>query len=85
MGIGHWAGHEIDLTSGHKYKNSKINKLYELLTSSSSKSLKILDSELWLWRDVKHTKLRFEVMSLNVIWRPDLIQESEFLHEMRKR
>ena len=37
-----WAGHEIDLTSGHEYKKSKIYKLLELLTSSTSKSLKTL-------------------------------------------
>ena len=68
-----WAGPEIDLTSGHEYKKSKIYKLYELLTSSCSKSLKTLGSQLWLWQDVKLAKLRFEVMSLNVTWRPDLI------------
>ena len=39
-----WAGHEIDLTSGHEYKKSKIHKLLELLTSSTSKSLKTLGS-----------------------------------------
>ena len=68
-----WAGHEIDMTSGHECKKSKIYKLYELLTSSSSKCLKTLGSELWLWQDVKLAKLRFEVTSLNVTWRPDLI------------
>ena len=31
-----WASHEIDLTSGHEYKKSKIYKLLELLTSSTS-------------------------------------------------
>ena len=61
-----WAGHEIDLTSGHEYQKSKIYKLYELLTSSSSKSLKTLSSELWLWQDAKLAKLRFEVTSLNM-------------------
>ena len=65
-----WAGHEIDLTSGHEYKKSKINKLLELLTSSTSKSLKTLGSELWLWQDVKAAKLRFEVTSLT--WSGDL-------------
>ena len=39
-----WASHEIDLTSGHEYKKSKIYKLLELLTSSTSKSLKTLGS-----------------------------------------
>ena len=39
-----WAGHEIDLTSGHEYKKSKIYKLLELLTSSTSKNLKTLGS-----------------------------------------
>ena len=39
-----WAGHEIDLTSGREYKKSKIYKLLELLTSSTSKSLKTLGS-----------------------------------------
>ena len=39
-----WAGHEIDLTSGHEYKKYKIHKLLELLTSSTSKSLKTLGS-----------------------------------------
>ena len=39
-----WAGHEIDLTSGHEYKKSEIYKLLELLTSSTSKSLKTLGS-----------------------------------------
>ena len=39
-----WAGHEIDLSSGHEYKKSKICKLLELLTSSTSKSLKTLGS-----------------------------------------
>ena len=39
-----WAGHEIDLTSGHEYKKSKIYKLLELFTSSTSKSLKTLGS-----------------------------------------
>ena len=39
-----WAGHEIDLTSGHEYKKSKIYKLLEQLTSSTSKSLKTLGS-----------------------------------------
>ena len=68
-----WACHEIDLTSGHEYKKSKIYKLHELLTSSTSKSLKTLGSELWLWQGVKVAKLRFEVTSLNVTWRPDLI------------
>ena len=47
--------------------------MYELLTSSSSKSLKTLGSKLWLWQDVKLAKLRFEVTSLNVTWNPDLI------------
>ena len=68
-----WACREIDLTSGHEYKNSKIYKLLELLTSSTSKSLKTLGSELWLWQGVKVAKLRFEVTSFNVTWRPDLI------------
>ena len=39
-----WAGHEIDLTSGHEYQKSEINKLLELLTSLTSKSLKTLGS-----------------------------------------
>ena len=39
-----WAGHEIDLTSSHEYKKSKIYKLLELLTSSTSKSFKTLGS-----------------------------------------
>ena len=39
-----WAGHEIDLTSGHEYKKSEIYKLLELLTLSTSKSLKTLGS-----------------------------------------
>ena len=39
-----WAGHEIDLTSGHEYKKSMIYKLLELLTSSTFKSLKTLGS-----------------------------------------
>ena len=39
-----WAGHEIDLTSGHEYQKSEIYKLLELLTSSTSKSLKTLGS-----------------------------------------
>ena len=38
------AGHEIDLTSGHEYKKSEIYKLLELLTLSTSKSLKTLGS-----------------------------------------
>ena len=37
-----WEGHEIDLNSGHEYKKSKIYNLFELLTSSTSKSLKTL-------------------------------------------
>ena len=63
---------EFYLTSGHKYKKSNIYKSYELLTSSSSKSLKTLGSELCLWQDVKLAKLRFEVTSLSVTWRSDL-------------
>ena len=39
-----WAGHKIDLTSGHEYKKSKIYKLLELVTSSTSKSLTTLGS-----------------------------------------
>ena len=39
-----WAGHEIDLTAGHEYQKSEIYKLLELLTSSTSKSLKTLGS-----------------------------------------
>ena len=68
-----WAGHEIGLTSGHEYKKSKTYKLLELLTSSTSKRLKTLGSQLWLWQGVKVAKLRFEVTSLNVTWKPDLI------------
>ena len=68
-----WAGHEIGLTSGHEFKKSKINKLLELLTSSTSKSLNALGLELWLWHGVKVAKLRFEVTPLNVTWRSDLI------------
>ena len=68
-----WACHEIDLTSGHEYKKYKIYKLHELLTSSTSESLKTLGSELWLWQGVKVAKLRFEVTSLDVTWRSDLI------------
>ena len=68
-----WAGHEIDMNSGHQYKKSKIYKLLELLTSSTSRSLKRLGTELWLWQGVKVAKLRFEVTSHNVTWRSDLI------------
>ena len=57
----------MDLTSGHEYKKSKIYKLHELLTLSTSKSLKTLGSELWLWQGVKFAKLHFEVTSLNPI------------------
>ena len=39
-----WAGHEIDLTLGHEYQKPEIYKLLELLTSSTSKSLKTLGS-----------------------------------------
>ena len=78
-----WACHEIDLTSGHECKKYKIYKLHELFTSSSSKSLKTLGSELW--QDVKLAKLHFEVTSLNVTWRPDLIWPGvNILHKMRK-
>ena len=58
---GHWAGHENDPTSGHEYKKSKICNFYELLASLSSKWLKTLSSELWLWQDAKLAKLRFKV------------------------
>ena len=70
--IDNWTGHKIDLISGREHKY-KISKLYKLLTSSSSKSLKTLGSELWLRQDVRLSKLRFEVTSLNVIWKPDLV------------
>ena len=74
------------VTSGHEYEKSKTYKLCELLTSSSSTSLKTLGSELWLWQDGKLAKLRFEVTSLNVTWRPDLTWPGpKFLHKMRKR
>ena len=80
-----WAVHEIDLTSGHEYKKSKIYKLLELLTLSTSKSLKTLGSELWLWKGVK---------LLNCVWRWRHLTRpgdltwcdlgSRFLHKMCK-
>ena len=69
-----WAGHKIDLTSGHEYKKSKIYKLLELLTSSTSKSLKTLGSELWLRQGVKVAKLRFGVKHdflFKILWKPE--------------
>ena len=80
-----WAGHEIDLTSGHEHQKSKIYKLYELLALSSSKSLKTLGSELWLWQCVKllNCVLRWR----HLTWPGDLTWYdlgSKFLHQMRK-
>ena len=85
--LNNWHGQVPKLTWSQvtNLKQSKIYNLYELLTSSSSKSLKTLGSELWLWQDAKLAKLRFEVTSLNVTWMPDLMLSGVFfLHRMRK-
>ena len=68
-----WAGHEIDLTSCHEYeKNQRYTSCSNYWPHQLLKLWKHW-SQLWLWQGVKFDKLRFEVTSLNVTWRPDLL------------
>ena len=75
-----WKNHDTDLTLGHLSKKSEIYKFEVTMTSCYPPTFKLFGHIL----SVGHARKLLEVVSVNVIWWPDLTwpRPQYFLHNM---